>query len=130
MGRLQGLAERFDCSSFVCPIEMEPWAPWQLDPERYELTDVRTTFDEVRVQDIETVDGSQFDLADFLPVTPHDREQLAADGFGPEVIDLRLKNARTEMDCRDLYRHVVVNDDLETAIEQFVDILISAAEGK
>lgn len=56
------------------------------------------------------------------------RQRLTARGLdSPEVIDLRLKNARTEMDCRDLYRHVVVNDDLETAIEQFVDILNDGA---
>lgn len=42
----QSLVERFECSLFVCPIEMEPWAPWQLDPERYELSDVRTSFDQ------------------------------------------------------------------------------------
>lgn len=34
---------------------------------------------QVRVRDIENVDGAQFDLADFLPVTPLDREALAAE---------------------------------------------------
>ena len=32
---------------------------------------------QVRVQRVEQVDGSQFDLADFLPVTPLDRDALA-----------------------------------------------------
>ena len=45
----------------------------------------------------------------------------------PEVIALRLKNARDEMACQAMYRHIVVNDDLAGAIEQFVDILTGGA---
>lgn len=56
------------------------------------------------------------------------RQRLNARGLdSPEVIELRMKNARAEMDCRDLYRHVVVNDDLDAAIERFVDILSGGA---
>ena len=40
------LVDRFDCSLFQCPIEMEPWSPWHRDPERFGLTEVRTTFEE------------------------------------------------------------------------------------
>ncbi|MGD8701941.1 MAG: guanylate kinase [Desulfosarcina sp.] len=52
------------------------------------------------------------------------RQRLMARGLDDTaVIDKRLKNARTEMDRQWMYRHVVVNDDLDTAIEQFVAIL-------
>ena len=52
------------------------------------------------------------------------RQRLMTRGSdAPEVIELRLKNARDEMACQDMYRHVVVNDDLAAAIERFVDIL-------
>jgi guanylate kinase len=52
------------------------------------------------------------------------RQRLMARGLDDTaVIAKRLKNARTEMDRQGMYRHVVVNDDLDTAIEQFVAIL-------
>jgi guanylate kinase len=52
------------------------------------------------------------------------RQRLMARGLDDTaVIAKRLKNARTEMDRQWMYRHVVVNDDLDTAIEQFVAIL-------
>jgi guanylate kinase len=41
----------------------------------------------------------------------------------PEAIDARLRNARCEMDQRHGYRHIIVNDDLNTAIEELTAIL-------
>ena len=40
-----------------------------------------------------------------------------------EVIDKRMKNAEAEIACRGAYRHVVINDDLDAAIAQFVSLL-------
>jgi guanylate kinase len=37
---------------------------------------------------------------------------------GPDVIERRLKKAREEMDAREKYDHVVVNDDLEQAVRE------------
>ncbi len=52
------------------------------------------------------------------------RQRLTARGLdSPEVIEKRLKNARAEMDRQVMYRHVVVNDDLDAAIQRFVAIL-------
>ena len=52
------------------------------------------------------------------------RQRLTARGSDdPEVIELRLQNARAEMACQPMYRHVVVNDDLDAAIDRFVGIL-------
>jgi guanylate kinase len=41
----------------------------------------------------------------------------------PEAIALRLQNARQEMEQGRSYLHLVVNDDLQTAIEELVAIL-------
>jgi guanylate kinase len=41
----------------------------------------------------------------------------------PEVIAVRLKNARKEMAAKDLYRHVVINDQLPDAVAELVGIL-------
>lgn len=39
------------------------------------------------------------------------------------VIDKRMKNAETEIAHQRMYRHIVINDDLHTAIARFVSIL-------
>ena len=41
----------------------------------------------------------------------------------PEVIAQRLRSARAEMAQKDMYRHVIVNDDLETAVGELIGIL-------
>lgn len=54
---------------------------------------------QVRVRDIETVDGSHFDLAEFLPVTPCDRQALEAE-WRQRLADVReptLRRLLTEM---------------------------------
>lgn len=40
-----------------------------------------------------------------------------------EVIDKRMKNADAEIASKGMYRHVVVNDELDIAIARFVSIL-------
>jgi guanylate kinase len=44
---------------------------------------------------------------------------------GPEAMQVRLRNARHEMDERHWYRHVIVNDDLETAVAELVAVIAS-----
>lgn len=41
---------------------------------------------------------------------------------GPEIIALRLKNAQKEMALKDLYRHVVTNDQLTDAVAELLGI--------
>lgn len=52
------------------------------------------------------------------------RRRLVDRGLDPpEVIAKRLDNARAEIDRSSMYRHVVVNDDLDTAIDRLTAIL-------
>ncbi len=52
------------------------------------------------------------------------RRRLIARGQDdPTVIETRMRNAREEMSHRGMYRHVVVNDELDAAVEHFVAIL-------
>ncbi len=52
------------------------------------------------------------------------RRRITARGLDSDsVIDKRMKNAETEIACRGMYRHVVVNDDLDAAIVRLVSIL-------
>jgi guanylate kinase len=58
------------------------------------------------------------------------RERLVARGTDrPEVIAMRIENAGREMAQRDVYRHVVVNDDLETAVTELIRIIDSYRNG-
>ena len=52
------------------------------------------------------------------------RERLEKRGTDdPAVIRRRMENARKEMALKDRYRHIIVNDDLSRAVNQFVDII-------
>ncbi|MBI9076019.1 MAG: guanylate kinase [Desulfatibacillum sp.] len=42
----------------------------------------------------------------------------------PEVIKKRLINAKAEMDKRHIYKHILVNDDLDTAIGELEGIIL------
>lgn len=53
-------------------------------------------------------------------------ERLARRGTdSPEAVQLRLCNARHEMEERHWYRHVIVNDDLETAVAELAAVIAS-----
>lgn len=53
-------------------------------------------------------------------------QRLRARGTDPpEAIELRLLNARREMEQKDRYRHIIVNDDLDTAVAELIAILES-----
>jgi len=45
-----------------------------------------------------------------------------------DVLQQRLKNAREEMDCRDQYDHVLVNDDLAVAADELARILAGSIQ--
>ena len=58
------------------------------------------------------------------------RQRLVSRGTDrPEVIALRIENAGREMAQRDVYRHVIVNDDLEAAITELIRIIDSYRNG-
>jgi guanylate kinase len=58
------------------------------------------------------------------------RERLAGRGKDdPEVIERRLRAARQEMDQAHWYRHVIVNDQLETARAELIAAVRAAREG-
>jgi guanylate kinase len=41
----------------------------------------------------------------------------------PEVIAVRLENAKQEMSCKDHYRHVIINDRLPDAVAELIGII-------
>lgn len=56
------------------------------------------------------------------------RRRLTARGLDDSaVIDKRMRNAEAEMARQGMYRHVVINDDREAAVDRFVSILTGEA---
>jgi guanylate kinase len=52
------------------------------------------------------------------------RHRLESRGLdSAAVIEQRLRNAKNEMAKKDLYRHVIVNDQLETAKKQLISLI-------
>ena len=52
------------------------------------------------------------------------RQRIIARGLdSAEVIDKRMKNAEAEIACKGMYRHVLINDDLDATITRLVSIL-------
>lgn len=52
------------------------------------------------------------------------RQRLSKRGTeDPQTIEKRLDNAGEEMAMKSIYRHVIVNDDLSTAIDEFIRIV-------
>ena len=49
----------------------------------------------------------------------------ARDTDDPEAVALRLRNAQEEMAQKDAYDHVIVNDRLETAVEELIAVIES-----
>ncbi len=47
----------------------------------------------------------------------------------PETIEKRMNNAVGEMQQRDFYQHVIVNDDLDDAVAAFVAVVKGCREG-
>lgn len=48
---------------------------------------------------------------------------LKRGGDDPAMIELRMANARDEMEQKDFYRHIVVNDKLTEATRELIDLL-------
>ena len=57
------------------------------------------------------------------------RQRLVARGQdAADVIEKRMKNAEAEIASKAWYRHVVVNDDLDVAVERLISILTRTAD--
>jgi len=47
-----------------------------------------------------------------------------------ESLRIRLDNAAREMKLADIYDHAIINDDVERAAEELVDIIMSYRKGE
>jgi guanylate kinase len=69
--------------------------------------------------------------ADAVFISPPSREALRARLIGrgtdaPQQVDARLRRAEEELDAQSEFEHVVINDRLQEATEQLVEIVSRA----
>ena len=118
-------------------IESGQWAEWARVHDNYYGTSARFIEDHLDagrdvLMDIDVQGAAQIvrrypDAVTIFIMAPSMeilRQRITTRGLDSDaVIDKRMKNAAAEIACRGMYRHVVVNDDLEAAIAQLVSIL-------
>ena len=124
-------------AAFRAGIEADQWAEWAKVHDNYYGTSARFIDQHLTagldlLLDIDVQGARQilnrypdaitiFIMAPSLDVLRQRLEDRGLDAA--EVIEKRLANARDEIACKGMYRHVVVNDDLDAAIRRFVGIL-------
>ena len=118
-------------------IDTGQWAEWARVHDNYYGTSARFIEDHLNagrdvLMDIDVQGAAQIvrrypDAVTIFIMAPSMeilRQRITARGLDSgSVIDKRMKNAEAEIACRGMYRHVVVNDDLDAAIARFVSIL-------
>jgi len=118
-------------------IDTGQWAEWAKVHDNYYGTSARFIEDHLYagrdvLMDIDVQGAAQIlrrypDAVTIFIMAPSMailRQRITARGLDSgSVIDKRMKNAEAEIACRGIYRHVVVNDELEAAIARFVSIL-------
>ena len=118
-------------------IDTGQWAEWAKVHDNYYGTEARFIEDHLDagrdvLLDIDVQGAAQIvqrypDAVTIFIMTPSMeilRQRITARGLdSPAVIDKRMTNAETEIACRDMYRHVLINDDLDATIARLVSIL-------
>ncbi len=118
-------------------IDTGQWAEWARVHDNYYGTSARFIEDHLYagrdvLMDIDVQGAAQIlrrypDAVTIFIMAPSMailRQRITARGLDSgSVIDKRMKNAEAEIACRGIYRHVVVNDELDAAIARFVSIL-------
>ncbi len=122
-------------------IDTGQWAEWARVHDNYYGTDARFIEDHLNagrdvLLDIDVQGAAQLlqrypDAITIFIMAPSMEilcQRITARGLDSgTVIDKRMKNAEAEIACKGMYRHVVVNDDLDTAIARFVTLFKGGA---
>ena len=128
-------------AQFCEGIDTGQWAEWARVHDNYYGTSARFIDDhldagrdvllDVDVQGAAQLLGRYPDAVTIFIMAPSMevlRQRITARGLDSRaVIDKRMKNAEAEIACKGMYRHLVVNDDLDAAIARFVSILRGGA---
>jgi len=137
-GEREGIDYFFVTEAQFCKgIDTGQWAEWARVHGNYYGTAARFIEDHLKagrdvLMDIDVQGAAQIlrrypDAVTIFIMAPSMeilRQRITARGLDSSaVIDKRMKNAKAEIACRGMYRHVLVNDDLDAAIARLVSIL-------
>lgn len=125
-----------DVNTFKDGIQAKQWAEWAevhgnfygtsaafIDHERASGHDVLLDIDVQGAAQLHAKYPDAITIFIMPPSLAILRQRLEKRGTdSPEVMDKRMVNAQKEMAQRDAYRHIVVNDCLEDAVEELVAI--------
>lgn len=131
-----------DAKSFKAGIETRKWAEWAevhghyygtsadfIDRQRAAGRDVLLDIDVQGAAQLRLVYPEAITIFIMPPSMDILRERLMRRGTDtPEVIERRMVNARQEIEQRGAYQYTVVNDRLEEAIAELVQIMEARAE--
>lgn len=123
--------------TFELGIEKGTWIEWARVHDNYygtsaEFVDSEISSGKSLLLDIDVQGAAQiinrypdavtvFILPPSIKILKNRLESRGSDS--PEVIRTRMENAEKEMAAKGIYRHHIVNDDLATAIDRFVDLI-------
>ena len=120
-------------------IEQDQWAEWALVHENYYGTSARYINDQLSAGENVLLDIDVQGAKQILKRYPESvtifimppafevlRERMMSRGSDSmAVIEKRLLNARQEMDQKDLYQHIIINDRLEEAKARLIALISS-----
>ena len=123
--------------AFVSGIHQKKWAEWAKVHDNYYGTsadfinahiergeDILLDIDVQGTRQIITQFPDSITIFIMPPSLEALRERMASRGTDSmDVIAKRLKNAEEEMAHKDMYRHVIVNDNLETATAELTNLI-------
>ena len=124
-------------SEFEAGIAQDRWAEWAEVHDNYYgtsketltrgLKEGRDILLDIDVQGMRQI-RDRFPDSITIFIIPPDMETLrrrlrSRATESPDSIAVRLQNAQAEMSQKDLYRHVIVNDDLVDAIDELTSVI-------
>ena len=125
-------------AEFERKIEADQWAEWARVHDNYygtsaEFLDAALARRQVVLLDIDVQGAAQirkrYPACVTIFIMPPSMEVLRArlearKTDDPATIAKRLANAAEEIAQKDLYRHIIVNDDLQTAVDEMVALIL------
>jgi guanylate kinase len=137
-GEKDGIDYHFmDKEAFIEKLKANCWAEWARVHDNYygtsaafldeELASGRDILLDIDVQGMRQIIERYPDAVTIFIMPPSLqvlRERLERRGTdSEETIEKRMGNAAEEISHKNLYRHVIINDQLETAIDEFIEIV-------
>ena len=68
--------------------------------------------------------ANQFGINNETEILPLEQRLINRNTDSAETIKMRLQNAKTELEQQNFYHHIIINENLEQAIQKIQDIIV------